>query len=107
MSYNSDKHHGGFKRQHKSFSKAFFKILQTKPNMFAMETKARLQNKSDSDKKQLSVKALLPDHAKRKLITPLSEGSELNQQTIHTIFQTFWDNYFYWINGAAGTKYTH
>lgn len=54
--------------------------------MFAMETKAGLQNKSDSDKKQLSVKALLPDHAKRKLITPLSEGSELNQQTIHTAF---------------------
>lgn len=75
--------------------------------MFATETKAALQNKSDRDKKQLSVKALLPDNAKRKLITPLSEGSELNQQTIHTTLQAFWDNYFYWINGAVGTKYTH
>lgn len=54
-----------------------------------METKALLQNKFDSDKKQLSVKALLPGHAKRKLIIPLSEGSELNQQTIHTTFQAF------------------
>lgn len=70
----------------------FFKILQTEPSMFAMETKALLQNKSNSDKKQLSVKALLPDHAKRKLIAPLSEGSELNQETIYTTFQTFWDN---------------
>lgn len=46
--------------------------------MFAMEPKAVLQNKYDSDKRQISVKALLPDHAKRILITPLSEGSELN-----------------------------
>lgn len=90
MSYNSGKHHDGFKKQHNSFSKAFFKILQTKPDTFATETKAFLQNKSDSDKKQFSVKALLPDHAERKLIiTPLSEGSDLNQQTIHTIFQAF------------------
>lgn len=56
MSYNSGKHHENFKKQHNSFSKAFFKISQTKPNMFAMETKAVFQNKSDSDKKQLSVK---------------------------------------------------
>lgn len=107
MSYNSAKHHEGFKKQHNSFSKALFKILQTKLNMFAMETKAVLQNKSDRDKKQVSVKALLPDHAKRKLITPLSEGSELNQQTIHTAFQAFWDSCFYWKNGALGTTHTH
>lgn len=68
--------------------------------MFAVETKAVLQNKSDSDKKQLSVKALLPYHAKRKLITPLSKGSELNQQTIHTTFQAFWDSCFYGKNGV-------
>lgn len=78
--------------------------------MFAAETKAVLQNKLDSDKKQLSVKVLLPDHAKRKLIThhSLHSGqSELNQQTIHTTVEAFWDNYFSWINGAVGTKYTH
>lgn len=44
---------------------------------------------------------------KKQLITPLSEGSKLNQQTIHTTVQAFWDNYFYWINGAVRTKYTH
>lgn len=71
-----------------------------------METKALLQNKFDSGKKQLSVNALLPDHVKRKLIIPLSEGSALNQQTIHITFQASWDNYFYWINGGVGTKYT-
>lgn len=75
--------------------------------MFVMATKAALQNKPDSDKKQLSVKALLPYHAKRKLITPLSEGSELNQQIIHTTFQAFCDSCFYWINGTVGTIYTH
>lgn len=107
MSYNSGKHHEGFKKQYNTFPKALFKILQTKPNMSAVKTKAPLQNKFDTNKKQLSVKAPLPDHAKRKLITPLSEGSELNQQTIHTTFQAFWDNYFYWINGAVGTKYRH
>lgn len=75
--------------------------------MFVMETKAVLQNKPDSDKKQLSVKALLPYHAKRKLLSPLSEGSELKQQTIHTTFQALCDSWFYWINGAVGTIRTH
>lgn len=70
MSYNSGKHQEGFKKQHNAISKAFFKILQTKLNMFATETKA-LQNKFDSNKKQLSVKALLPDHAKKNRYSTL------------------------------------
>lgn len=42
--------------------------------MFAVETKAVLQNKSDSDKKQLSVKALLPYHAKEKSLPHSQKG---------------------------------
>lgn len=42
--------------------------------MFTTQTKAVLQNKSESNKKQLSAKALLPDQTKRNTLLDPQEA---------------------------------